>query len=1130
MRASIERALLLLALIAAPAAAGIPTSFTEDFTTQAYMDPAGTTAEWGGGELSLLDFVPESLGGRKIGGVPYEVVVQGDLAYVACGEAGLMIDDVSGPAASVQLGTYNTGGTAWDLEVSGGHAYLADGTGGLCVVDVSDPAAPTLAAVYDPGGDWRAVALSGSTLFMAAFDGSWRAVDVSDPTAPAHLSLTSTYGSCYGLAVDGMRLYLMAGAGGVFVYDVSDPASPVQLDTYNTAGSAFKGLVDGDRLYVADGTGLLVFTVAPDGSLTLTGSLALDGYARNVERIDQLLLVSGWDGGLHLVNVADPAAPSLQRTIATGGYATTAILAGETAYVGNYYVGIPSRFNAWRVRRRLDTPVLVAEPLVPDSFALQDFARSGDVLFALGAKAAQVMSMTVPGDFDYGSYEVRLLAFDRSDPGALTLLDSELLYSTSSTRSLQYYGGLDAAGGLLAYCYEGELRLVDVSDPANMTPVGSVAIPDAALHVALSGTRAFTAGVGGLTTFDIADPALPALTAGFAAPGHVLAMALDGQRLYAANDGTLYVVDVSDPDAPATLGTLGGLPTPRGLAVDGGLLLMSTDDPGLQVIDVADPAAPVLLASPDIGYRAAVFMDGNTAFLRTYDQSYLGISNILDVVDLSLPASPIVVGALNRTVLGADLSAAALRQASLPAGDLFCAAAGPFCPLTTCPDYSRRVEVSRVFDPWLRSDLNAAASTALAQLPVDAGYACLDIDADGVVNVELSLNGGGDWTGPVTPGVPVVLAAGTEPMWRATLASDPATPWQTPECRSLTMSWRYTPAVIEAITDVPEDQGGWVRVHVIAAADDRAGASTPVTAYDLYRRIDDPQLKTRVLADAELRDDGALAWEDRVFRSAAKVGVFPDGLWEVVATAHARQQDSYIMLSPTVADSTAPDSPHGVFVVTTHTTSPTYWHVSPPDSARSVDNLPPPTPTSFAVDYAAAGNELAWDPSPADDLAWYVVHRGTTPDFTPTRFTEVAIVVDPSWSDPLADPWDVYYKVAAVDIHGNASLFASAGETTDAGNAPPARFALAGAAPNPFNPKTEIRIDVPLDGGPARVTVFDLRGRRVRLLHDGPLAPGRAAIAWDGRDDGGREVPGGTYVVRMKAGGVVESGKVMLVR
>ena len=52
MRASIERALLLLALIAAPAAAGIPTSFTEDFTTQAYMDPAGTTAEWGGGVLA----------------------------------------------------------------------------------------------------------------------------------------------------------------------------------------------------------------------------------------------------------------------------------------------------------------------------------------------------------------------------------------------------------------------------------------------------------------------------------------------------------------------------------------------------------------------------------------------------------------------------------------------------------------------------------------------------------------------------------------------------------------------------------------------------------------------------------------------------------------------------------------------------------------------------------------------------------------------------------------------------------------------------------------------------------------------------------------------------------------------
>jgi len=36
----------------------------------------------------------------------------------------------------------------------------------------------------------------------------------------------------------------------------------------------------------------------------------------------------------------------------------------------------------------------------------------------------------------------------------------------------------------------------------------------------------------------------------------------------------------------------------------------------------------------------------------------------------------------------------------------------------------------------------------------------------------------------------------------------------------------------------------------------------------------------------------------------------------------------------------------------------------------------------------------------------------------------------------------------------------------------------------------------------------------VRRLHDGPLAAGTHAIPWDGRNDRGRPVASGTYVVR----------------
>ena len=76
------------------------------------------------------------------------------------------------------------------------------------------------------------------------------------------------------------------------------------------------------------------------------------------------------------------------------------------------------------------------------------------------------------------------------------------------------------------------------------------------------------------------------------------------------------------------------------------------------------------------------------------------------------------------------------------------------------------------------------------------------------------------------------------------------------------------------------------------------------------------------------------------------------------------------------------------------------------------------------------------------------------------------------------------------------------------------------AAPNPFNPRTTLWLD---NGGTGALAgaldIFDLRGRQVRTLRTGTLAPGRTALSWDGRDDRGRPLPGGTYVARLSAAG-----------
>jgi serine protease len=60
--------------------------------------------------------------------------------------------------------------------------------------------------------------------------------------------------------------------------------------------------------------------------------------------------------------------------------------------------------------------------------------------------------------------------------------------------------------------------------------------------------------------------------------------------------------------------------------------------------------------------------------------------------------------------------------------------------------------------------------------------------------------------------------------------------------------------------------------------------------------------------------------------------------------------------------------------------------------------------------------------------------------------------------------------------------------------------------------------------------VYDLAGRVVRRLMDEVVPAGRQEASWDGKDDRGRQVSSGVYLVRLVATGQSESRKVTLVK
>ncbi len=94
---------------------------------------------------------------------------------------------------------------------------------------------------------------------------------------------------------------------------------------------------------------------------------------------------------------------------------------------------------------------------------------------------------------------------------------------------------------------------------------------------------------------------------------------------------------------------------------------------------------------------------------------------------------------------------------------------------------------------------------------------------------------------------------------------------------------------------------------------------------------------------------------------------------------------------------------------------------------------------------------------------------------------------------------------------------------------PPTRTALGLSSPNPFNPRTTIPIELAREGH-ATLALYDIVGHLVRVLVDRPLAAGRHRFVWDGRDRGGSSVASGVYVARFRAGGEVETQRLVLLR
>ncbi|MBN1948817.1 MAG: T9SS type A sorting domain-containing protein, partial [Candidatus Cloacimonetes bacterium] len=103
---------------------------------------------------------------------------------------------------------------------------------------------------------------------------------------------------------------------------------------------------------------------------------------------------------------------------------------------------------------------------------------------------------------------------------------------------------------------------------------------------------------------------------------------------------------------------------------------------------------------------------------------------------------------------------------------------------------------------------------------------------------------------------------------------------------------------------------------------------------------------------------------------------------------------------------------------------------------------------------------------------------------------------------------------------------------------PPAAAGIINVYPNPFNPSVTIQYQLPADCPDAGLTIYNVRGQLIRSYPFDPSTHESVgsriftinSITWDGRDNAGRRVGSGIYLVRLQGVGNNPPRKIMLLK
>ena len=132
----------------------------------------------------------------------------------------------------------------------------------------------------------------------------------------------------------------------------------------------------------------------------------------------------------------------------------------------------------------------------------------------------------------------------------------------------------------------------------------------------------------------------------------------------------------------------------------------------------------------------------------------------------------------------------------------------------------------------------------------------------------------------------------------------------------------------------------------------------------------------------------------------------------------------------------------------------------------------------------------------------------------PSKSTNFQLVDACGQTSPLGSQISTNYRLEpgffGMAVHNSPTTLATRGDLEV-----PENYELFPAYPNPFNPQTTIKYQLPSTGD-VKLTVFNLQGQEIQRIETGSQTAGIYSVVWDGCNQYGQSVASGMYLYRLE--------------